>query len=128
MATHILILSDIFRSQHPNERAPKEILQFQNLAKILQFADNPFIVKALKWIPTHISPTSEWEKYYAVIRKAIENQLQIRLDIIPSVNEYQEAYKYFQANKLFWDCLQVARVEDREAIEDMILKEPDNNE
>ena len=38
------------------------------------------------------------------------------------------ALAYIEANQLFYDCLQVATVEDREEIEDMILKAPDDNE
>ena len=47
-----------------------------------------------------------------------------RLDL----GDYIPAIAYLKANQLFWECLQVARVEDREVIEDMILKAPDDSE
>ena len=50
--------------------------------------------------------------------------LEIDLGTAWRLEEYSAALAYIQANQFIWGCLQVARVENREVIEDMILKAP----
>ena len=76
--------------------------------------------------PSQEASDQEWKFLVTMIRKSAENILDLDLGESWDDIDFQVALTYFEKNQLFWDCLQVARVENREANEDMILKPPES--
>ena len=76
--------------------------------------------------PSHSASKQAWQKFNRNIHNQTENFLGLNLDKLEKM-DYRIALRYLVANQLFFDCWQVATVEDREAIEDMILNMPKEN-
>ena len=69
--------------------------------------------------------SQEWESFANSIRFKAEELLKTNLNPDWKADDYKIATLYLQINRLFWHCLQVANVENRKAIEDMILNVPE---
>ena len=77
-------------------------------------------------IPPHDAPNNKWEELHKALVDETLNFLDLQTKNINwGFLNLEIFYKYLSANILFWECLQVAIVEDREAIEDMILNAPE---
>ncbi len=71
-----------------------------------------------------LHPTRNGKSFVKKFLKLVENLLGIDLSERWDSDDYQAALGYLESNQLFWDCLQVASVEDRGAVENIIMKAP----
>ncbi|MBT3337854.1 MAG: hypothetical protein HN391_08020, partial [Anaerolineae bacterium] len=113
--TNIFLLASIFQKLPKKERQQKHL---KILKRLLENGDETFTC------PSYKASDKVWENFYAKSKNSTESFLELRIEDIKNL-DIDIAQSYIAANQLFWDCLQVATVEDREAIEDMILNVPE---
>lgn len=124
--TYVVSISGIFALLPQKERSKERIKQFQaNLNAWQALPGNPPDARKVIACPSHRASDQEWDAFKDKIYQMAGTLLEIDLSDEWEKDEYKAASNYIQANQLFWDCLQVARVEDREAIEDTILNTPE---
>ena len=123
-----VFLANIFTLLPQKERTKVRVSKFQSILKgwiqmsaYVSDKNNAFIC------PSYQAPNEKWQIFRNRIQKAIEDFLEIDLSNTWGTDEYEAARSYLQANKLFWNCLQIARVEDRDEVEDMMFRAPDKN-
>jgi tRNA A37 threonylcarbamoyladenosine biosynthesis protein TsaE len=108
------------------ERSKARIEQFQAYLSAWQaIPENPPGLQKTIVCPSVQASDRAWNEFKKTIYQAVEKLLEVDLSQKWEYADYEAASNYLQANQLFWDCLQVARVEDRAAVEDMILKAPE---
>lgn len=112
------------KSLYPyNDEANQEwILRFIGRIAI---RTNPMQSSSLSLCPSNQAPYKEWNDFLITILVRISS---IRNIGIFSPIRYVSQItlpNYLEAHKLIWECLQVATVDNRETIEDMILNVPE---
>jgi hypothetical protein len=78
--------------------------------------------------PSYRASNQNWKKFNKALLQIAGCLLNLDLNEPWDSGDLNSALAYLEANQLFRECLQVARVENREAIEDMILKAPSPND
>ena len=113
--TNALLITSILLYLPKDERNEELVEKFKKLIKKTDFHSNS---------PSYRASNNAWEIFYQQIRKETEDFLGLDLERVESMN-YERVYDYLEINQFFLDCLQVAIVDDREAVEDMILNIPE---
>ena len=127
-ASSLVLLANIFTLLPQKERSKKRVEKFQAFFTGWQeMPENPLDSSKMAPCPLHRASNQEWQKFRNSIKEMVENLLEVNLSIAWNLDDYSAALAYINANQLFWDCLQVASVENRDAIEDMILAPPKDN-
>ncbi|MBT3321325.1 MAG: NACHT domain-containing protein [Anaerolineae bacterium] len=115
--TNLLLITHLFTFLQKKEHSKKRKEKLQIILHNHGISLKP---------PSHSASKQAWQKFNRNIHNQTENFLGLNLDKLEKM-DYRIALRYLVANQLFFDCLQVATVEDREAIEDMILNMPKEN-
>ena len=124
-AVFILSIAHVYCSLPPKRHIQKHIKKFKKLVRLWQ--KNPLLSEKTGGrivFPISFKTKSERVIFYHEIRKTVQNLLEIDLDIIWNDDDYNIFDSYIKTNQLFWDCLQVATIENRATIKDMILDTP----
>lgn len=128
ITTYLVQFAYIFASLPKKERSKERIGLFQNYLKTWQaMPGNPPIAHEAISCPAYLATDREWQSFKNTVYGLVEKLLDVDLSQSWTGDDYVAASKYLRANQLFWDCLQVSRLEDREAVEDMILALPKDN-
>lgn len=114
--TNLLLITSVFGYISKKKRAKKRV---EKLKSLLEKSEISSIV------PSHQASDKEWRGFYKKLCEEIEKYLGLELAQVEEINT-RKAIAYLKANQLFFDCLQVATVENRKAIENMILNIPDS--
>ena len=113
--TNLLFVTQFFRLLPEEKHTKTHVKKLKRLRNVAQEKTR---------LPAHNASYREWDIFYQQIRKNTEVFLGLSLDKTRKINA-KIVLNYLKANQLFWDCLQVAIVEDRAAVEDMILNIPE---
>ena len=113
--TNLLLISQLLRISPAKERTKVRVEKLSKLLDKAQEATSP---------PAPHTSKRVWRNFHQVIRKNTEVYLGLDFDKVERIDA-EIALNYLKANRPFLDCLQVATVEDRAAVEDMILNIPE---
>ena len=95
-------------------RAGSESLEDSELARAL--AELPF--------PAEDAPGTAWGEFARRLQTVLRQNRNLRLEWDLSWEDYNQLDAYLRANRLLVECLQLAVVTDRQAIEDRLLLPP----
>ena len=126
----VILSSNIFALLSHEDRTEARVMKFQVFLNNWQMLPKyPVENDQIFTCPSSQAPNHEWQDFVSVVyNKAIQfPELESNQSWMP--DEYSSALmKYLDANRFFWDCLQVAQGEGREMIEDMIMKAPEGEQ
>ena len=126
--TILVLLASVFCLFPQKYRLPKK--RIEKLDLLLKNwknnQTNPLHSSKNIFCPSDQASDQEWEVFKREIHNVAKELLEIKLNTVWSSEDYKTARIYLEANQLFSDCLQIARVDDREAVENMILNVPEN--
>ena len=121
---NITALSTIFYHT-PEKRIRKHIKKIRDiLTAWKKMTINPLDRNKIPRCPYKRKPDKKWQSFRNSVQEIAEKLLEISMMQVWGSEQHKISQIYLENNQLFWECLQIATVDNRKIIEDMILNVP----